>query len=327
MSTPRSWFKFTNKAESDTAELSIYDEIGGWGVRVSDVIRELKSVSGKALTVRIHSPGGSVLDGHAIYNALRRHKGGVTTEIDGIAASMASVIALAGDRVKMAANAFFMIHNPSGGVWGEADEMRQTADVLDKMRDGLVNIYASKSGKDAAEIEAMMNAETWLNAADALAMGFIDEISGEVNATNKLDVSQFKNLPAALVDTGAEVMSPTEIAEFKATLSAAQDQAKSNFEALKEVRAELDKERLAARAALEDAAKASAKAIEELTAKIQTPEQINAEIARVIAANGHKPVGDDAVTDPVNPNNKPNPELTGLARAMADQAAKKKLSK
>ena len=119
----------------------------------------------------------------AIYNAIRRHKAKVTTYIDGLAASMGSVIALAGDTVKMAENAYYMIHNPWGGCYGEAKDMRKYADQLDTMKDQLANIYQAKTGLDREVILAAMDNETWYTGKDAADNGFIDEL------TETLDVA------------------------------------------------------------------------------------------------------------------------------------------
>ena len=120
------WYEF--KAKSDETEILLYDEIGGFGISASAFVAELQSVpKNHRLVLRIHSPGGSVLDGNVIANAIKAHPGGVTTHIDGLAASMASVLAIAGRPARMAANGLLMIHNVSGGVYGDSAEMRRTA--------------------------------------------------------------------------------------------------------------------------------------------------------------------------------------------------------
>ena len=144
----RKWYDIKASADKSGAEIYLYDEIGGWGISAKDFIAEVRALSGQPIALHIHSPGGSVLDGHAIYNALLRHKGGLTIQIDGLAASMASVVAMAGRPVRMAENAFLMIHNPWSISMGDSEQMRKDAELLDRMRDGLVNIYAQKTGKD-----------------------------------------------------------------------------------------------------------------------------------------------------------------------------------
>ncbi len=121
------------------------------------------------LNIYINSGGGSVFGGLAIYNMLKRHKGYKRVYIDGIAASIASVIALAGDRVVIPSNSFFMIHKPSGMCCGNADEMREYADILDNIQTSIMNVYKDHlcDGVDPQEIESMINAETWLNGEEA----------------------------------------------------------------------------------------------------------------------------------------------------------------
>lgn len=175
-----SWYAIRNKAPGET-EISIFDEIGFFGISAERFVQDLAAVPADSrIHLRIHSPGGEVFDGTAIYHALLRHKGGVTVQIEGLAASMATVIALAGAPVKMAANGFWMIHNPAGGTFGESEEMRKMADLLDDIRDNIANIYAAKTGKPRDEILALMAAETWFTAAQAAEAGFVDEITEAV---------------------------------------------------------------------------------------------------------------------------------------------------
>lgn len=295
----RKWYEIKNTA-ADSAEVFIYDEIGGWGISASQFVRDLKPLAGKALTVRIHSPGGSVLDGHAIYNALARHAGGVTVKIDGLAASMASVIAMAGAPVKMAANGFLMIHNPSSIAIGESGDMRKAADLMDKMKDGLVNIYARKSGRDADEIEQWMDDETWFTAAEAMEHGLIDEITDDVKAVAKFDaLKNFGHVPPALVDTHTKEMQTldtlsAELSTAREQLSAAQSQAQTNFASF----TELSAKHTAALATLTQAQtdlSAAAEANATLTSELEAARKIsaiavNAEAARVLASAGHAPI-------------------------------------
>ena len=161
------WFDIRAQMNG-AAEIVIYDEIGAFGIPAKAFLDELKALGPVAeLTVRINSPGGSVFDGVAIYNALKRHEARVTVWIDGIAASIASMIAMAGDEVVMPENAMLMLHDPSGLVIGTATDMRGMAEALDKMKAGMVAAYRDKSGRDDAEIEALMAAETWLSAQEA----------------------------------------------------------------------------------------------------------------------------------------------------------------
>jgi ATP-dependent Clp protease protease subunit len=178
------WYQINNKA--DKAEVWIYEEIGedfwtGGGVTAKNFQKELSAITAKQIDLHINSPGGAVFDGVTIYNLLRQHPANITTYIDGIAASIASVIALAGDKVIMAENALYMMHNPSGLVMGNSEDMRKMAEVLDKIRGTMTGVYSGKTGKPDDEINAMLDAETWMTADEALAAGLIDEIGVEMD--------------------------------------------------------------------------------------------------------------------------------------------------
>ena len=165
-----------------SADVFIYDEIGGFGVNAQSFIDELDALGEvDQINLRINSPGGSIIEGNVIYNVLKRHAAKVVTHIDGIAASMASVIAMAGDEIHMAANAFLMIHNPWTVSVGDSDQLRKDADLMDKMKLNIVNAYG-RSGYSGEELVQLMDAETWLTAEEALAADFIDQIEGGVAA-------------------------------------------------------------------------------------------------------------------------------------------------
>lgn len=195
----KSWFSI--RARDEGAELSIYDEIGAYGVSAKAFIAELGALaSGTALELRLNSPGGSVFDAVAIYNALKRHEGAVTVTIDGIAASAASYVAMAGDEVVMPENAFLMIHDPSGLVMGTAGDMREMAEALDKIAGSLIKGYAAKSGKADDEIATLMAAETWFDAAEAVEAGFADRIAEPVRIAARFEIGRFRNAPSDLVE-------------------------------------------------------------------------------------------------------------------------------
>lgn len=165
-----------NKASPEEATVYIYDEIGWFGVLAEDFIKDLNDLTAKTIHIRFNTPGGSVFDGTAIFNAIKQHKSNTVSHIDGLAASIASVIALASDEVRIAENAFFMIHNPWSIVIGDSETMRKEADLLDKVGGTIAKAYTDKSGKSADEVKAMMDEETWLSAEEALEMGFVDAI-------------------------------------------------------------------------------------------------------------------------------------------------------
>jgi len=293
----RNWYEIKAKADGN-AEIFLYDEIGGWGVGAKQFIDELRTLEGSQITLRIHSPGGAVLDGHAIYNALKRHDGGVVTAIDGLAASMASVIAMAGERVSMAKNGFLMIHNPSGVAMGEGADLRKTADLLDKMKDGLVNIYVQKTKMPAKKIEDMMDEETWMTASEAMEMGFIDEVTDEIDIAAKFDLSKFAHLPRALVDNKKQSMANQTLLEIPIDeLNQLRRDSASLVSATGSITA-LTAENEAFKTRISDLALANAAFISEvatLKAKIATleataaaePQRLNEQVQRTLAATGH----------------------------------------
>jgi ATP-dependent Clp protease protease subunit len=194
-----SWY--TIRAQALGAEVVIYDEIGAYGVSAKGFLAELGALpDGTPLALRLNSPGGSVFDAVAIYNAIKRHSGTVTVWIDGIAASAASYIAMAGDEVVMPENAFLMIHDPAGMVMGTATDMRAMAEALDKIKGSLLQGYAAKSGRPQKEIAPLMAAETWLDAKDALDLGFADRIAEPVRIAARFDVGRFRNAPPVLAE-------------------------------------------------------------------------------------------------------------------------------
>lgn len=174
----QSWYSIKAKA-NDTAEISIYDEIGFWGVSAASFAQDLKDCGNniKQINLHIHSPGGDVFDGIAIYNLLKNHPANVTVYIDGLAASMASVIAMAGNEVIMPENAMMMIHKPWGIQGGDAEDMRKYADLLDKVENTLIPAYANKTGKTPEELAEMLSAETWLTAKECVEQGFADKLA------------------------------------------------------------------------------------------------------------------------------------------------------
>ena len=198
------WYDFQNKAE--VVEISIYDEIGDYGTSAKQFIDDLKSVGSKDITIRMNSVGGSVFDGLAIYNVLRSHQGYVKVKIEGLSASIASIIALAGDDIEMAENGFFMIHNPFGKSMGGADDMRKTADLLDKIKQELINIYANKTQLSEETISSMMDEETWLTSQEAKEMGFIDTITEPIKVAASFDFSKFTNVDSKEVNNRLQLI-------------------------------------------------------------------------------------------------------------------------
>ena len=188
----------------ERADIWLYGDIGeswsGDSVTAKDLSDELKKLAGvKEITLRINSPGGNVFDGLAMYNSLKKFPARIVTEIDGMALSIASIIALAGDEVRMAGNAVYMIHNPWTMAAGDAVEMRKIADQLDLVRNSLAGTYATKTKEQSSleQISEWMNAETWFNSEEALKAGFVDQITDPIEIAAKYDLSRYhyKNMP------------------------------------------------------------------------------------------------------------------------------------
>lgn len=179
------WYTIRNAA-SPVAEVLIYDEIGYWGVTAEDFVRELQAVTAPAIDLRINSPGGEVFDGIAIMNALRAHPATVTGYVDGMALSAASFILQAADRRIMRRQAQMMIHDAMGLAIGNAADMRQMADELDRVSDTIASVYAERSGEDTGVWRERMRAETWYGADEAVAAGLADEVDTGQAPTNRM---------------------------------------------------------------------------------------------------------------------------------------------
>ena len=197
----KSWFDIQNKSKSKSADIYIYSEIGGFEMNAQSFIDEFKHLKNKDINVHINSLGGSVFDGLAIYTALKNHSKKVTTKVEGIAASIASVIAMAGDSIEIAENSLFMIHNPFAMAGGDATELRKTASVLDKIRDEIADIYAKKSKQDTETLVGLMDAETWFNSNETLELGFVNNVTGAVEIQNNYDISKFSNITSEKINS------------------------------------------------------------------------------------------------------------------------------
>lgn len=180
------------------AEIQLYDEIGPWGVTAAAFTRALADAGPGPVKVRINSPGGDVFDGLAIFNALKQ-RGGVEIVVDGLAASAASYVAMAGETVTMAEQSMLMIHNSWTLAVGNRHDFTKTAGTMEKIDAQMAEIYAARTGKDGAEIAAMLDAETWLTAAEAKDAGFCDAVL----AAPKRDKSALTALggPADAIET------------------------------------------------------------------------------------------------------------------------------
>lgn len=187
-------YSFKNMS-STKPEVFIYDEIGAWGITALDFVSELQNIKAEAFDLHISSPGGEVFDGLAIYNAILNHKADVTVYIDGLAASAASFIAMAGNKVVIAKNAEMMIHDAMGLVIGNASDMTEMITTLNRLSDNIASIYADKAGGDTKQWRSLMKSETWYSAQEAVDAGLADEVQGKPTdtETNSVTASLFKH--------------------------------------------------------------------------------------------------------------------------------------
>jgi len=189
------WYRIEAKDDDNNAEIIIYDVVGWPYNDAFDLIRNLGTIKAKNISVRINSPGGDVFDGVAIFNALKEHPAHVTTKIEGLAASIASIIALAGDEVQAHKNAMYMVHDPWVLAAGNQYDLREIADILEKISGNMVDIYSQNSNIGKKEIRDMLKAETWFTAKEAKERGFIDTIIDGKAVKAQFDLSMYANAP------------------------------------------------------------------------------------------------------------------------------------
>ncbi|MDX8367774.1 head maturation protease, ClpP-related [Cytobacillus sp. IB215665] len=209
--------KFWNMVKNEkknSGEIKIYGEISDynwWGDSITpkDFATDLADLGDvENIDVRINSGGGGVFAGLSIYNQLKRHSANITVFVDGLAASIASIIAMAGNKIVIPTGSFFMIHNPMSSVWGgDANELRETAELLDKIRDSLVDVYEARTSMNRDEIVEKMDNESWFGASEAVEFGLADEIEEAMSVTASMqgrmaifngvniDLSRFTNAP------------------------------------------------------------------------------------------------------------------------------------
>lgn len=180
----RNWYEIDNQA-GDVADIYLYDEIGMWGTPAGDFVRDLATITARRIVCHINSPGGEIFDGIAIYNSLKAHPAYVAIEVDSLAASIASVIAMAGDEITMMEGGQMMIHDGSGLCLGNAQDMRDMADLLDRQSDNIAGFYAARAGGTAKQWRDRMRAETWYTAAEAVAAGLADKVSSQAGPRSR----------------------------------------------------------------------------------------------------------------------------------------------
>jgi ATP-dependent protease ClpP protease subunit len=197
----KSWYRIENST-TDGAEIYLYDMIGEWGITAQDFVGDLKTINSQSIDLHMNCEGGEVFDGLAIYESLRQHPANVTAYIDGIAASAASFIAMAADKIVMAERARMMIHDAHGLCMGNAADMKDMAALLDDLSANIADIYAERAGGTSAKWRKAMQANvdgTWYSAQEAVKAGLADEIAGKpAKETNQAavawDPKEFLNL-------------------------------------------------------------------------------------------------------------------------------------
>ena len=305
------WYNIKN-ISTDTTEVVIYDEIGAWGMDSKTFIDEIKNISTDNVTLRINSPGGSVIDGLSIHDAIKRMPQKVTARIEGLAASIATIIALGADEVSMSENSLFMIHNVWGGETGGAEDMRKAADLMEKMGGRLLNIYAKKTGKSEDEIRAWMDAETWFTSDEALEAGFINTIDSPIALAAKFDINKLNYKNKTLVvdmfnSNKINKKMENQIEELKNFISELFN--KKNVKEVKEVKI-LDNEEVVAKiSALEGSITDSNKNVSDLTEALGEKESNIIALNEEVKSLEEKLAKLNGTPSSIVPEGDPNPEM------------------
>jgi ATP-dependent protease ClpP protease subunit len=193
----KSWYSIQNKA-TGVLDISIHDEIGFWGITAKDFLNDINAHDDvTVINLSIHSPGGSMIDGFAMYNALKNHPAKVYGHVEGVAASMAGVVLMAADVRSMPTNAYIMTHAPQGGAMGESKDLRKVADIMDKFRDSAMGIFREATNLSDEDISAFLDDETWFNGEEALANGLVHTLTDAVDVAAKATgfEKHFKSMP------------------------------------------------------------------------------------------------------------------------------------
>src|SRR5581483_10756029 len=219
----KTWYRIRNRSNGGGKEITIdlMAEIGGWGISAQAFRDELKMLGeNEPLHVHINSDGGDVIDGNEIYNALLEHTGTVRVSVGALAASIASVIAMAGDEISIAENGMLMIHDPWTLLVGDAKELRKVANTLDDFKAGIIKAYQRQTNLGAAELAALMSEETWMTAEEAKTLGFVDSIieapasKSDTAQAKNFNLGRFKN--SAAFSRSKKIMTKEELLRNKA---------------------------------------------------------------------------------------------------------------
>lgn len=209
-----------NRLSNEVADVFIYGDIGSWsdGLTANDFAREVVALDVGNLNVRLNSGGGSVFEGQAIYNTLSQHKAKVTVTIDGVAASIASVIAMAGDEIRITEGSHIMVHKPWSMAMGDADSMRKEAEVLDSLESGIIDIYAARTGKNTKQLTDWVSAETWFKGQAAVDAGFADSVIPAKRRENYARSNIFNSFLHTPVDILDELCNIPHVRELERVL-------------------------------------------------------------------------------------------------------------
>lgn len=197
--------EITNSADGKSAKVTIYGEISWWDANDAESFsNKIRGIKSDTIDVHINSPGGAVFEGFAIYNMLVDHPSKINVHVDGVAGSIASVIALAGDTVTIAENAFFMIHNPTVIAAGESADLRKMADLLDQITEAIISIYETRTGMDRKELADAMTETTWFNADASVKNNFATAKKSAIRMAACWDASDLRNAPENIAEIFVE---------------------------------------------------------------------------------------------------------------------------
>lgn len=234
------WFSVKAATTGSGADIEIFNNIGDFGITAMDFSESLKALGKRdELRISISSDGGDVSQGFAIYNILGRHPANKIVTVEGLAASMASVIAMVGDTVIMPSNAMMMIHNPWGGIVGEADQIASFGEALETMQDSIAESYVARTGLSKAKVLDMMARETWLSAKKSLELGFADKIEEPMQIAASYDISKFSNVPRGFAANLKKGHTMGKTRQVAADMESDSDDAEGSVKSAAEIRKEV----------------------------------------------------------------------------------------
>ena len=318
-------------AGKKTIEVQMVEGIGYWGYSLSSLRAQLQDFDGDEIIIPINSFGGEYFEALAIHNYLKGRKEKKVARILAVAASAATFIAMSADEIEIPENGYFMIHNPWGGAFGDADDMESSAAMMRSITENAAKMYAKHTGAGIQEIRDMMDAETWLTAKEAKKMGFVTKITASVTVQNSIKPETFvhmdyKNVPGELVNQKKETMNLFE--SVKAYFKASGKEVNSEDEAVKALQEgaenpnlSLDSMKAEMSAQMETAIKAATDTLRnETKADILTLTKTVGEMAAAMEALSAQP---DAVEDATEQIDELKSEMDQLSQRIAAMQAKK----